>query len=418
MDVDPPKLRWGIIASISLGIFCDCSLLTVVVPIVPGLLTEPGESVSTFLLSLFFASKAIAQVFADAFMGLVANKYGPSFVFPCGMFVLASSSLVFAFSIDMNWDAYTLFGVLLCARVIQGFASSAINVAGISLVSTVHHESVRGAALGTTQAGEAIGVLSGSVIGAIFAEYVGKSSPFFFISAIILIDLVCVMFVWSKVKEDIATELGTPEHAHPWRLLRKTRITALIALMFFSTCTIGLLEPITPLRVKHLFGYGSLGQGLVFACATLGYLVCTPTAGHLSDKRDKRVLVLWGVLLVSGGLAGMGFAESVPVYCATLVVIGAGLGFIIAPSNALLAAELDDMGVEQHASGFALLSVAASLGFIVGPLTTSLQHWISFHVLSLLYAIDMFCFGSAALGIIFVSRRDKLDETVAILNYS
>ena len=81
------------------------------------------------------------------------------------------------------------------------------------------------------------------------------------------------------------------------------------------------------------------------------------------------------------------------LFCITLAVIGTGLGCILAPANAQLLHELDSLGVDQHAGGFALLSVSSSLGFICGPLAIGIQHYTGFRWMCVIFGADTLLFG-------------------------
>jgi len=396
-------LQWDILSIVALGLFCDSYLLTVVVPIMPNILK--GQNFSSFFIGLFFASKPITQILSDSFMGLITNKFGMTVVFPCGLFVLALSCLVFSLVLDMHLDGWSLFGYLLIARCVQGVASSAINVAGLSIVSTCHDREIRGSAMGTVQAGEAAGVLSGPVLGGLFAGCVSETSPFYIIAGVILFDMFATRFYsWRRSTSIEFHELGTPDHAHPLVIIREPRILALLLLLFLCTCTIGYLEPLIPLRVASLFNFGYVGQGLIFACVTFGYLVATPMAGFLSDMYPRWKIAFCGVLLSGAGVTALAYIDVTWQFALVLIGTGLGLGAILCPINALMVDELDQMDIQQHAGGFALLSLAGSLGFVIGPLTLGLESSVGYKFLCILFAAIFALL--AILMLLFLCRRE------------
>ncbi len=185
-------------------------------------------------------------------------------------------------------------------------------------------------------------------------------------------------------------------------------ITAMASML--ANAAVGMIEPLVPLYMQDTLlvsggarnstgggggGGGSIDDGsdnagghtivvgLVFASATLSYLLLTPVAGVISDRcaaRGRRwAVVLAGMvilalslssfLLVSGGGSGDSTSDAWTGLVVGLVGIGAGLACIDGPTSALLADIMDARGHEDSFGAvFAVQDSALSAGFAIGPL--------------------------------------------------
>ena len=118
--------------------------------------------------------------------------------------------------------------------------------------------------------------------------------------------------------------------------------------------------------------------GLIFGSATLTYLIFTPIAGCISDTCSKIRSARWSCLLIGMvflGLAMLSFSsgtEWASIF-GGLVGVGIALAFIDAPSMALLADVIDIRGhSESLGSVFAVQDTCVSFGFALGPILGAL----------------------------------------------
>eukprot|EP00937_MAST-01D_sp_MAST-1D-sp2_P002726 g2726.t1 len=166
--------------------FCllsDFLLLSIIIPYVPQLLSEPRSAggfgvYSTTLIGLLFSAKPIVQIVANPFAGLATNAFGPRRPLLLSVLVLAASAICFG--------AGRSYGVLFAARAVQGAASAVTMTSGMTLLTQVHTtKASRAQAMGNAMGGMALGVLAGPLVGGVLYERGGVGAPMYLVAAIL-----------------------------------------------------------------------------------------------------------------------------------------------------------------------------------------------------------------------------------------
>ena len=140
-------LKKGVIFIVATALFADYFLLSVVIPILPHVFVNGGFSKTS--LGLLFASKPLAQIFGNLFMGSCVDTRGPKPMLLFNSLVLLGSTGMFVYGLKyFTNDLSSAFKVLIVARSIQGISSSGIMASGMALVANYHQERVHGTAMG------------------------------------------------------------------------------------------------------------------------------------------------------------------------------------------------------------------------------------------------------------------------------
>lgn len=119
-------------------------------------------------------------------------------------------------------------------------------------------------------------------------------------------------------------------------LLKQRKIFFVVLVAVTGNCAIGMIEPLIPLYLHNTFHENILHQGLIFATATVSYLVFTPIAGMLSDTYPKWSCLSIGLACMAFGFGFLYVAGSLVRVCVSLFFIGAGMSFIDTPALPLL----------------------------------------------------------------------------------
>jgi MFS transporter, FHS family, glucose/mannose:H+ symporter len=175
---------------------------------------------------------------------------------------------------------------------------------------------------------------------------------------------------------------------------------------FFAFFVFGFMDNLKgPLLPEMRSGRGPLdlnyGQvGTVFLAGYLGFMLATLLSGFLASVIGNRgVLQLAGICLLAGSL-GFGWANSYPVWVASMAVVGIGLGAIELGANALM--------VELHSDSrglyLNLLATFHGVGSFIVPLAaakliTDGYSWTQVYAFSALLAIPLM--------LLFRSRRPQ-----------
>jgi len=171
---------------------------------------------------------------------------------------------------------------------------------------------------------------------------------------------------------------GGPHGGHGLRAVFTDPLFLTIgAALTAANAVIGMLEPLFQIYMTEKFDLTANYRGLIWSASTLGYLLGTPLAGALAARhKDAKSS------LIAAGLACMGL--SLPLFAAaprswasgdalalattSLVLVGFGMALVDVPCQPLLADVADYRGLPGYGVAFSLADVAASVGFVVGPL--------------------------------------------------
>ena len=419
-----------VVLVVALAFFIFTSLGTVIIPIMPHVLTRQLDLPESYVFPLFAAGPFVQLVFAPL-LGKLVDTHGPFWPLLIAFGILGACAALFggalAFvphtvqpvdfldAIDASGSGeagsgeatmsvgarHTIYGCLVLSRAMQGLSSATIISGGLALVSSTHPDEERGGASGTAMSGLALGALS-PIIGGFFAQAAGLAAPFYTLGGLVLLDAALLICLRPMLPASTATAppfdaAATPTAAFKRPLWRHPSAFIVGATIATGNLACSLTEPLAPLWLGNgPLQYESGLQGLIFGAATVSYFIMTPLAGQCADTRRRRVpqlvaglcvnalgLCLLGLAPWAGTLADQGDRaqiafHSVPVIAAGLSLIGAGLALIDTPSLPLLSSLAEEHGEAGFGEAGAVQSTAFAIGQTLGPLLS----------LPLVYAFD------------------------------
>jgi MFS family permease len=313
--------------------------------------------------------------------------------------------------------------VYIAARLLLGISGAVVWTVGLALVADSVAKAEVGKYLGYVFMSINMAVLVAPLVGGAVYAAAGYYAVFYISFGLIAIDIVLRVFLIEKkdarkwIGEDgidqaqppidtevMSTEakasdqeptekssaetpqIGSTENAESayapiFSLMKSPRVlTALFGCLVQSTL-FSTFDAVLPLHVNALFGWDSLGSGLIFL-ALLIPSFASPAVGWANDKLGPKWIACIGFLLCFPALVlfrevtHSGIRQIV-LLCVLLVIIGFGVNFIAIP----LAAEIS-YAIEAHeekrpgrygakgayAQGYALLNTGFAAGSLVGPL--------------------------------------------------
>ena len=320
----------------------------------------------------------------------------------------------------------TSIAILVVGRLLQGLSAAVVWTTGLALlVDTVGKDDV-GQTMGIISMAYSIGILVGPLLGGVVYASSGYNAVFYMAFGLIALDILLrLSFIEKKVAArwlavdnglipsgNAITETGPISHAlqlrdggaeteaqsqrstEPARPRRPTmRLPPVVTLLgsrrllaaFWGCLVVAALttafDSTLPLYVKKIFGWNSLGSGLLFLALLLPSII-GPVIGRLSDKYGPR----WP--------ATIGFIASLPFWvllrlvthdtlgqkvllCALLFLIGTCIAVIMTPLIAeftyvVVAREKQQPGLfgasGAYAQAYGLFNTAWAAGCIVGPI--------------------------------------------------
>ncbi|XP_066449590.1 chromaffin granule amine transporter-like isoform X2 [Eleutherodactylus coqui] len=307
-------------------------------------------------IGLLFASKAILQLLVNPIVGLITNRFGFDMPMFCGFIILFLSTLLFAFS-----GSYTL---LLVARSLQGVGSSFSTVAGLGMLASVYTDDYeRGQAMGFALGGLALGVLTGAPFGSVMYEFVGKASPFLVLAVLSLLDGALQLCILRPAKFSAESIPPTPY----LKLLSDPYIIVAAGALSIANMAIGVMEPTLPIWMMETMCSPDWQLGMAFLPASISYLLCTNLFGTLAHKMGRWLCTLVGMIIVGVSLLCVPLAGSIYGLIGPNAGIGIALGMVDASIMPIMGHLVDLRHTSVYGGIYAISDIALCMGYAVGP---------------------------------------------------
>ena len=408
-----------IITTISMAIFTDIFLYSLVVPVLPFALTARAgvdeadvQRWTSIFLSVYGAALAIGSPIFGWFADRSSSRRVPLLL---GLFALGGATA-------MLCGGSTL-PVLITGRALQGLSAAVVWTVGLALLSDSIERENLGAAMGYMAAATSIGSLCGPLLGGVVYANAGYYAVFSMGFAIIGLDIFLRLMMveksvarqWSPATENSESNDSpngpdasgeeiqpVPAAVEPsesektsvkplpqWTarmpplitLLRVPRVLVAMFGCFVESVSLSSFDSVLPLYVKDTFNWTSFGAGLIFISLVVPALL-SPIFGGISDKFGSRAITTVGLLAAVPFWVLLRFVTHDSVgqkvlLAALLVLIGFCISLVFAP----LMADLDHaVALEEKkrpgsmgkrgavAQGYGLFNLAYALGTLIGPL--------------------------------------------------
>lgn len=317
---------------ISMAVFIDMLLYSLVVPIVPLYVTKFGASQTT--VGILISCYAFTFIVFTPILGVVSDKFGRRGSMLWGMVVLIASTLMFAFASNMY--------ILILARLLQGIAAAATWTAGLALITDLYPANKRGKALGTVITFMSAGTLLGAPVGGLLYEWGGYQLPFLLAAGIALLDGLARMFLLEdppKDKEASSIDI--------LKIFKDFEVLKIFGVVLLGSSAISILEPTLPIYLMEHLGANTVHIGFLFGITTLAYGLASPIAGWLSDKSGTFSIMMIGLIILAAFLPLVTIPNSLVLEGVILFFLGAAAGLVLTPTLPELANSVDRLGGEH-----------------------------------------------------------------------
>ena len=342
------------------ALFVDYSLMTVVIPIFPVL--GAGEQMTGIL----FSSKAAVQIFSAPFVASVIDRYG-FYPLVFGLAIEIGTTLVF--SVTQS------YGIWLCCRATQGFASACIISTGFLQVQQVHagDNVALGRAMGIVTTGIISGVVVAPAVGGILYG-IWRPLPFFAISALAGVVMLSTIALARSQRRALAAsgEGNIPPIGGGGSAWSKARglcydwqILLVLGALFSANAAISCLEATIGIYAEAAMGLDASEVGFIWLLAAIPSVTGAKISGGLGQRFGRRRVILAG-MLVQGVFFALGPKDIVAVEMLSLMGLGFGMGLVDGTAPSMLARRTE---LRHHGTGvvYTLATVATQAGFLVGP---------------------------------------------------
>jgi MFS family permease len=338
---------------LTVGIFLTMTGVALVAPILPLYAREFG--VSRTGAGVLVSSFAVARLIFDPVGGVAADRYGPRRLMTGGGIVMALSSVLAALA--------PTYGVLVVARVLEGFGSAAFATAAMHTIITRTDKARMGREIAFFQTGLLGGVAVGPFVGGRAAELGDFATPFWVYA---VMGVIVAVISWRFVEDPPRSGKSMAEL---WSSAGATLRTPAFAGLLFVAFAMFVMRAGARVTLIPLFGAEELGLsesqiGDVLAISALVTVFIVNPGGWLVDRVGRRPVLVGGLALTAVTVAAYGQMTTYGGLLGVSVVFGvvAGLVGIVPPT---LAGDLAPEGAEGSAVG--MYRMAGDFGLIVGP---------------------------------------------------
>ncbi|AGC60762.1 putative transporter [Mycobacterium liflandii 128FXT] len=390
--------RRVVLAAVGFTFFIDMLVYGIVVPVLPRLAKPAGLE---FLgVGVVFACYGLAYFVLTPVAGWLIDRRGSRSVFLSGAIILMLATLAFGY-------ASSPVGLVTC-RVLQGGAAAATWVAGYATLVEIFPREQRGRAVGLASIGTALGALLGPALGGLAYEASGPHAPFLGAAGL---SALAVAALAASLPQAAGGQASGPGMWSGERAFPGLAVPWLVAGLAVGLA-LGAVEATLPIDLVARFDASGVTVGLLFALTTVAFIVTSQYAGRLSDAGRRAPVLAAGWVTLGVALAVMGVPSAVGTQAAALVLLGAGLGAMIATIMPALADAMESAGGAQRpGTAAAAYNLAFSAGTVAGgPLAGWMADLRSFQDAAMLIAVvTLTCGVLAALVHAAVVRRAVSD---------
>lgn len=405
----------------------DVFLYGVIVPVIPFALQSRvhiSHEDTQHWVSVLLAVYAAALLFCAPIFGIIADRTkSRRMPFLVGLIILAGSTLMLCLGRTIP--------ILVVGRLLQGASASVVWVVSLALLADTVGEDESGRAMGYVGLATSCGVLVSPLIGGVVYERCGYYAVFGVTFAVIGLDILLRLVLIEQVvakkwiepdtstlvsarstsstapieaeieieipnrpgvdaveEKSTATTATQASNPRPRRrvppmliLLKSRRILVAFWGSLVTAATMTAIDTTLPLYVNQIFGWNSLGAGLVFLALIVPSMV-GPVIGHFTDKYGPRWIASSGLLLcvpfwVLLRLVDHDTVGQVVLLCALLVLLGGATTLVMISLMAEFSKVCDakvrqdpDLfaGKSAYAQSYSIFNVAWAGGSLLGPL--------------------------------------------------
>lgn len=349
---------WALVA----GGFAVALGYGVVAPAIPQFALEFG--VSNFAASAIVSAFALMRLVSAPLAAWAVGRIGERRTYTAGILIVAVSTGAAALAAN-----YQQFVIL---RGAGGIGSTLFSVAATALLAKVSPIESRGRVASLNAAGFLLGGLFGPVLGGVVAVF-GLRAPFIFYFFTLL---VAAAIVSIALRGSQAASAPSPSGASDAANGAETELTLKMALrgpqfraLLFSVFTFGWASfgvrvSLIPLLVTVTFGGDATVAAWILAAYAAGNATFILPSGRWTDTVGRKPILILGLAILTVSYAAMGFAPSLWVLAAIMLVAGAGSALANPGQQAVLA---DVLAKRRGGGPVAAYSMASDLGGVLGP---------------------------------------------------
>ncbi|UCF58578.1 MAG: MFS transporter [Candidatus Bathyarchaeota archaeon] len=333
-------------------------------PVLP--LFADSLGVPEYLMGFVAAASTVPGILVSLPAGSISDVLGRKKVLILSAFVFASAPFLYVFVVS-SWQ-------LVLVRFYHGFATAVfVPVTNAAIVESFPES--KGARVSDFSSATMVGRGAAPFLGGYILSVTGSSYSSVYVS--VGVAGVAALLAGFALREHRVTERKTVGSENEWKgfshLFRGwTEVatnrgiigTSLVeAATYF---TFGAFEFFLALYAKSL-GFDDFSIGIVMGAQLVTVMVTKPFMGRISDRCDRRMPILVGLIIGSLPLIATPFASQFIELVAISIVYGLGLSTVTSSTTALVS---DLTSKELYGASIGFLRTVMDMGQALGPIIT------------------------------------------------
>lgn len=340
----------------------------IIIPIFARRFEELGGGVQ--VLGLATMAFALAQFLAAPLLGSLADRFGrrPFVLLSLAAFAAANVGFLLASSLS----------TFIILRALEGALTAGLYPAAMGIVADVAPRDERGRWTGIVMAGYGTGFILGPVLGGLLYDWLGYAAPFVASALMAVLALIAAALLvpetrtpamrnreelWRRREKDKAI---VPQGSLWNSLPKPMSVFGVLLLTEFSLLfAFAFIEPQMVFYLYEDLDWTTVQFGLLIASYGLALVLGQVMLGRLSDRFDRKPVIVVGLLLNALFYVALAATPSFPLLLLSSVISGLGEALVLPAVTAFVM----DMTAEQHRSRvMGIKESAAALGGVLGPL--------------------------------------------------
>jgi MFS family permease len=256
-----------------------------ILPILPLFLRDRGASFA--LTGVVVSASLFAQAVGQWPAGWLADRMGRATMMVSGLLLAAGASLAFVLPLSVPW--------LIGLRFLQGLGVAAAMPAERAAVADLVPPAELGVAYGWLSAARIAGLVAGPALGGGLAVF-GRWTVFVLTAVTLALAALVAGVALNAAARSGRLEVPAPLSLRALRPGPAAALRGILILTAGVSLMIGSYDVVWSLFMRSI-GASDFLIGLSFSLWALPFVIVTPLAGWLSDRLDRRWLVVGGIVL-------------------------------------------------------------------------------------------------------------------------